>query len=88
MSDLPNIYKLKNNVVPKVHLYVQIINNSVLFLFIDLYHLLIPADLFYNNRLVRRGSLSELKNVYNKFQYYSYSLNNIILVSDNELVSM
>lgn len=88
MSDLPNIYKLKNNVVPKVHLYVQIINNSVLFLFIDLYHLLIPADLFSNNRLVRRGSLSELKNVYNKFQYYSYSLNNIILVSDNELVSM
>ncbi len=88
LSDLPNIYKLKNNVVPKVHLYVQIINNSVLFLLIDLYHLSIPADLFSNNKLVRRGSLSELKNVYNKFQYYSYNLNNIILVSDNEVISM
>ena len=88
LSDLPNIYKLKNNVVPKVHLYVQIINNSVLFLLIDLYHLSIPADLFSNNRLVRRGSLSELKIVYNKLQYYSYNLNNIILVSDNKLISM
>ena len=66
LVDLPNIYKLKNNIEPKIHLYVQILDGYILILLIDLYHLSIPGDLYSNNRLVRKITLRDLTNLYNK----------------------
>ena len=68
LADLPNIYKLKNNIEPKIHLYVQILDGYLLILLIDLYHLSIPGDLYYNNRFIKRISLKDLPNLYSKYK--------------------
>ena len=86
--DLPNIYKLKNNIEPKVHLYVQILNGNILILLIDLYHLSIPGDLYSNHRLIKRISLKDLPNIYRKYKEYNYNLNNILEIPENELQSI
>ena len=53
-GDLPNIYKLKNNKEPKIHLYMEIIGNDALILLINLYHLSIPGDLYLKHRLIKK----------------------------------
>ncbi len=78
LVDLPNIYKLKNNIEPKIHLYVQILDGYILILLIDLYHLSIPGDIYSNHRLVRKISLKDLSNSYNKYKEYNYNLNKIL----------
>ena len=88
LKDLPNIYKLKNNKEPKIHLYVQIINNCILILLIDLYHLSIPGDLYINHRLIKKNSLRDLSKVYNKYKEYNYNLNKILENDKKELQSI
>lgn len=88
LLDLPNIYKLKNNIEPKIHLYVQILDGNILILLIDLYHLSIPEDLYSNHRLVRRISLRDLPNLYNKYKEYNYNLNKILEIDEKKLQSV
>lgn len=88
LVDLPNIYKLKNNIEPKIHLYVQILDGYILILLIDLYHLSIPGDLYSNHRLVRKISLRDLPNLYNKYKEYNYNLNKILETDEKELQSV
>lgn len=85
LSDLPNIYKLKNNIEPKIHLYIKISNNTALVLLIDLYHLSIPGDLYFNHRLVKRISFRDLENIYDKYNGYNYNLNTMIKSDEKEL---
>lgn len=77
-KDLTIIYKLKHNKEPKIHLYISIENNIAKILLIDLYHLSIPADLYSNGRLIKRITLNDLTNLYNKVSEYNYNLNNIL----------
>ena len=88
LVDLPNIYKLKNNIEPKIHLYVQILDGYILILLIDLYHLSIPGDLYSNHRLVKKISLRDLPNLYNKYKEYNYNLNKILETDEKELQSV
>ena len=88
LMDLPNIYKLKNNIEPKIHLYVQILDGYILILLIDLYHLSIPGDLYSNHRLVRKISLRDLPNLYDKYKKYNYNLNKILETDEEELQSV
>ena len=85
LIDLPNIFKLKNNKEPKIHLYVQILNGYILILLIDLYHLSIPGDLYFNNKLTKKISLRDLPNLYNKYKDYNYNLNKILEIDEKEL---
>ena len=84
-SDLPNIYKLKNNNEPKIHLYIKILNNTALILLIDLYHLSIPGDLYFNHRLVKKISFRDLENIYDKYKGYNCNLNTMMKSDEKEL---
>ena len=77
-SDLPYIYKLKNNIESKVHIYIIVNNSLAKILLIDLYHLSIPADIYSNGKLVKRVSLDDLKEMYVKLKNNKCNLNNII----------
>ena len=77
-KDLPSIYKLKNIKEPKIHLYIKIINKSIVILLIDLYHLSIPADIYLNHQLTKKITLKDLSILYNKYKNYNYNLNHII----------
>ena len=88
LADLPNIYKLKNNMEPKIHLYIQILDGDILILLIDLYHLSIPGDLYSNHRFVKKISLSDLPNLYNKYKEYNYNLNKILEIEEKKLQSV
>lgn len=88
LVDLPNIYKLKNNIEPKIHLYVQILDGYILILLIDLYHLSIPEDLYSNHRFIKRISLRDLPNLYSKYKEYNYNLNKILESDGKELQSV
>ena len=88
LVDLPNIYKLKNNIEPKIHLYVQILDGYILILLIDLYHLSIPGDLYSNHRFIKRISLRDLPNLYSKYKEYNYNLNKILESDGKELQSV
>ncbi|MBP3920978.1 MAG: hypothetical protein J6D28_05370 [Bacilli bacterium] len=88
LMDLPNIYKLKNDKEPKIHLYVQILNDSALILLIDLYHLSIPGDLYSNHRFIKRISLRDLPKIYTKYKEYDYNLNKILKTDEKELQSV
>lgn len=85
LEDLPNIYKLKNNIEPKIHLYVQILDGCILILLIDLYHLSIPGDLYFNHKLIKRISLKDLPKLYSKYKEYNYNLNKILEKDENKL---
>lgn len=85
LNDLPNIYKIKNSKIPKIHLYCQILNGSMLILLVDLYHLSIPGDLYLNHKFVKRITLKDLPNIYEKYKKYDYNLNSIQKTNDKKL---
>ena len=85
VSDLPNIYKLKNYKESKIHLYVQILNEYILILLVDLYHLSIPGDIYSNHKFKKRIALKDLVDIYNKYKDYGYNLNNILEGSERTL---
>ena len=88
LVDLPSIYKLKNNKEPKIHLYVQILDEYILIFLIDLYHLSIPGDLYSEHKLIKRIFLRDLPNLYNKYKEYNYNLNKILNIEEKELQSV
>ena len=47
----------------------------------------IPGDLYSNHRLVRKISLRDLPNLYNKHKEYNYNLNKILETDEKELQS-
>ncbi len=77
-GSLTTIYKLKNKKEPKIHFYVQIVNNSMSILLIDLYHLSIPGDIYQKGKIVKKILLGDLPVIYNKYKNYTYNLNNVI----------
>lgn len=78
VSDITKIFKLKNKFESKIHLYVIINNDVAEILLIDLYHLIIPGDLYSNHRLVKRITFNDLPKKYDKVKDNCYNLSNIL----------
>ena len=77
-NDINHIFKLKHKDNKKLHIYINLNSEKAELILIDLYHLSMPADIWKNKKLVKRGSLEETKKSYRKFEQCKYNLNNIL----------
>ena len=81
-KDISHIFKLKNKDNKRLHIYISLCGEKAEIVLIDLYHLSMPADIWKNKRIVKKGSLDETKRMYGKYESYKFNLNNIITHQD------
>lgn len=77
-KDIVHIFKLKSKDNRKLHIYISLNGETAELVLVDLYHLSMPADIWQNRRVVKRGSLDETKRAYGKYESYKFNLNNIL----------
>lgn len=77
-NDITHIFKLKSKDNRKLHIYISLCDAKAEIVLVDLYHLSMPADIWKNKRIVKRGSLDETKKAYGKYESYKFNLNNIL----------